>query len=112
MKLIYDSMILSRLQFSITNWGFEWDCISKLQKRALRIMSNDRYNAHTEPLFKIIISAEGKGYIRCAMYHYLFISKNPYNGEYIYIYKTIYITDKNVLTHYHGKKANLTTGFI
>ena len=34
MKLMYDSLILSHLQFGITNWGFEWDRISKLQKRA------------------------------------------------------------------------------
>ena len=32
MKLMYDSLILSHLQFGITNWGFEWDRISKLQK--------------------------------------------------------------------------------
>ena len=52
MKLMYDSLILSHLQFGITNWGFEWDRISKLQNRALRIMTIIRYNAHTEPLFK------------------------------------------------------------
>ena len=52
MKLMYDSLILSHLQFGITNWGFEWERISKLQKRAIRIMTNSRYNAHTEPLFK------------------------------------------------------------
>ena len=43
MKLMYDSLILSHLQFGITNWGFEWDRISKLQKQALRmygIMTN------------------------------------------------------------------------
>ena len=63
MKLMYDSLILSHLQFGITNWGFEWDRISKLQKRALRIMTNSGYNAHTEP--------RGKGYIRCSMYEIL-----------------------------------------
>ena len=52
MKLMYDSLILSHLQFGITNWGFEWDRISKLQKRTLRIKTNSRYNAHTEPLIK------------------------------------------------------------
>ena len=51
-KLMYDSLILSHLQFGITNWGFEWDRISKLQKCALRIMTNNRYNAHNESLFK------------------------------------------------------------
>ena len=52
MELMYDPLILSHLQFGITNWGFEWDRISKRQKRALRIMTNSRYNAHKEPLFK------------------------------------------------------------
>ena len=30
MKLMYDSLIPSHLQFGITSWGFEWDRISKL----------------------------------------------------------------------------------
>ena len=51
-ELMYDSLILSHLQFGITNWGFEWERISKLQKRALRIMTNSRCNTQTEPLFK------------------------------------------------------------
>ena len=32
MKLIYDYLILSHLQFGITCWGFEWKRILKLQK--------------------------------------------------------------------------------
>ena len=32
MKLMYDSLILSHLQFGITNWDFEWERILKLQK--------------------------------------------------------------------------------
>ena len=52
LKLMYDSLILSRLQFGITCWGFEWNRIFKLQKRALRIMENSKYNAPTETLFK------------------------------------------------------------
>ena len=52
MKLMYDSLILSHLQFGITCWGYECNRLFKLQKRALRIMTNSKYNAHTEPLFK------------------------------------------------------------
>ena len=52
MKLMYDSLILSHLQFGITCWGFECNRLFKLQKRPLRIMTNGKYNAHTEPLFK------------------------------------------------------------
>ena len=67
MKLMYDSLIISHLQFVITNWGFEWERISKLQKRALRIMTNSRYNVHMEPFFKKIDFVKGKGHIWCPM---------------------------------------------
>ena len=52
MKLMYSSLILSHLQFAVTCWGFKWDRLFKLQKRAIRIMTNSKYNAHTDPLFK------------------------------------------------------------
>ena len=51
-KLQNDSLILSHLQRRITCWGVEWYKIFKLQKRALCIMTDSKYNAHTEPLLK------------------------------------------------------------
>ena len=52
LKIMYDSLILSHIQFGITCWGFERGRLAKLQKRAVRIITNSKYNAHTEPLFK------------------------------------------------------------
>ena len=52
LKIMYDSLILSHMQFGITCWGFEWNRLAKLQKRAVRIITNSKYNAHTEPLYK------------------------------------------------------------
>ena len=52
MKLMYNSLIQTHLYFGITVWGYNCARISKLQKRAIRIISNSRYNAHTEPFFK------------------------------------------------------------
>ena len=77
MKLMYDSLILSHLQFGITNWGFEWDRISKLQKRALRIMTNSRYNAHTEPLLKQLHLLNVKDIfdVQCMKFWYKFVNK-------------------------------------
>ena len=76
MKLMYDSLILSHLQFGITNWGFEWERISKLQKRALRIMTNSRYNAHTEPLFKKLTLLKVKDIfdVQCLKFWYKFMN--------------------------------------
>ena len=52
LKIMYDSLILSHIQFGIICWGFEWGRLAKLQKRAVRNITNMKYNAHTEPLFK------------------------------------------------------------
>ena len=78
MKLMYDSSILSHLQFGfgITNWGFQWDRISKLRKRALRIMTNSRYNEHTEPLFKQLHLLKVKDIfeIQCLKFWYTYVN--------------------------------------
>ena len=81
MKWMYDSLILSNLQFGITNWGFEWDRISKLQKRALRIMTNSRYNAHTEPLLKQLHLLNVKAIfdVQCMKIWYKFVHKKRPN---------------------------------
>ena len=77
MKLMYDSLILSHLQFGITNWVFEWDRISKLQKRALRIMTSSKYNAHTELLFKQLHLLKVKDIfdVQCLKFWYKFVNR-------------------------------------
>ena len=42
MELVYDSLILTHLQFGFTCWGFEWNMIYKLQIRSLRIMTSSK----------------------------------------------------------------------
>ena len=66
MKLMCDSLILSHLQFGITCWGFESNRLFKLQKRTLRIMTNSKYDAHTEPFFKDlkVLQLDGIFYIQ------------------------------------------------
>ena len=49
---IYNSLILPQLTYGILVWGYESNCIFKLQKMALRAMTSSKYNAHTNPLFK------------------------------------------------------------
>ena len=126
MKLLYDSLILSHLQFGTTNWGFELDRISKLQKRALRIMTNSGYNAHTEPLFKQLYLL--KGYIPCSMYEiwYKFVNKKlpnyfrdmfEYNHEVhnigtrshyqLHLYPTRTSGARNVLRHHIPELLNI-----
>ena len=54
MKFLYNSLILPHLQYCILSWGFKSDRIFKLQKRAVRIITCSKYNAHTEPLLKTL----------------------------------------------------------
>ncbi len=49
---IYSSLILSYINLGILSWGYKCDRIVKLQKKAVRIVSLSKYNAHTEPIFK------------------------------------------------------------
>ena len=46
------ALILSRINYGILLWGYNSERIYKLQKKAMRIISLQKYNAHTEPLFK------------------------------------------------------------
>ena len=51
--LLYNSLILPHINYCIMAWGYQSNRMFKLQKRAIRIVANSKYNAHTEPLFKL-----------------------------------------------------------
>ncbi len=50
--LIYNSLVLSHLNFGILLWGFKCDKVFKLLNKIVRILSLSKYNAHTDALFK------------------------------------------------------------
>ena len=52
LSTIYNSLILPHTNYSILVWVFQSSRISKLQKRAVHMISCSKYNAHTETLFK------------------------------------------------------------
>ena len=133
MKLMYDSLILSHLQFGITNWGFEWDRISKLQKRALRIMTNSKYDAHTEPLFKQLrlLKVNDIFDVQCLKFWYKFVNKElpnyfrdmfKYNYELhdivtrslerLHLYPTRTSGARNVLRHHIPEILNKFPGYL
>lgn len=49
---MYNTMILPHINYGILAWGFKNNRLITLQKRAIRIITVSKYNAHTEPLFK------------------------------------------------------------
>ena len=50
--LIYNSLLLTHLNYSILAWGHSCNRIVKLQKKAIRLINSANFVAHTEPLFK------------------------------------------------------------
>ena len=51
LKTIYSSLINPHLNYCILAWGFNLDRILKLQKKAVRIITNSHFLAHTDNLF-------------------------------------------------------------
>ena len=52
LKHIYNSLIVPHIQYSMLCWGSKHAKIAVLQKRAVRIITKSKYNAHSDPLFK------------------------------------------------------------
>ena len=52
LKTLYNSLIVPHFNYSVLSWGFHTNRLSKLQKRAVIIISSSEYNSHTEPVLK------------------------------------------------------------
>ena len=52
LKMIYNSLILSRLHYGNILWGGHPGSLIKLNKKALRAIANAGYNTHTNPIEK------------------------------------------------------------
>ena len=67
-------MIESHLRYCILAWGSDPNRIAKLQKKAIRTISNAKYNAHNEPLLKKlgILSVTDIFHISCLTFYYKF----------------------------------------
>ena len=51
---LYNTLILPHLHYGLLLWGHYSDRIFKLQKRAIRTISNSKFNGHTEPICKLL----------------------------------------------------------
>ena len=52
LKTLYHCFLLPFCTYGILVWGSNTSRLSILQKKALRIITNSKYNSHTNPLFK------------------------------------------------------------
>ena len=72
LRLLYNSLVLPHLQYGILIWGFKPGRLSKLQKRAMRIITNSKYNAHTEPIFRRLNLLKLDDLFRCSALRFAF----------------------------------------
>ena len=50
--LIYNSLILSHFSYGLLLWGYDNQKIFKLQKKAIKSITNSKIRTHSDPLFK------------------------------------------------------------
>ena len=52
LRTMYNSIILPHINYGILAWGYQTQRIFILQKKAIRIITLSKYNAHTAPIYK------------------------------------------------------------
>ena len=80
LKLMYNSLILPHINYGITLWGHKSSRLVKLQKKAIRVLSKSKYNAHTEPILKkeSLLSIDDIYHLNCLKFYHKYVnSKLP-----------------------------------
>ena len=90
LKLIYTSLVMCHFTYCITLWGHAPGRLTNLQKRAIRIISNSKYNAHTIPIFKKLnlLQINDIFKLQCMKFYHKYI-----NNQLPEFFQTFYISD-------------------
>ena len=104
LKTMYSSLILSQLNYSILAWGFESSRIFKLQKKAVRIITNSKYNAHTEPIFKSLYLLKVEDIFKLQILKFYFRHRNHSLPNYFQNIEYNRISDRHT---YNTRQRNL-----
>ena len=67
---IYNSLILPHFNYGLCSWGFHSDDLFALQKKAVRVVANRPYIAHTDPIFNKYTLIKYMTYINCNYTNY------------------------------------------
>ena len=97
LQILYNSLILSHLNRNITAWGFASHKLCRLQKRALRLITDISYNAHYQPLFKALgtLTLDDTFKMQCLKFYYNLFKVNCHHFlTYFLLKKLPFITTK------------------
>ena len=94
-KSIYYAIFISHLSYVCTAWGHNMipkHCITLLQKKAMRVISFTRYDAHTVPIFVKVNIIKFSDLI--LLYNCLFICK-PFISKSSSVFSHVFILASN-----------------
>ena len=98
LKIIYNSLFLSHLNYGITARGFNVTVgprIKNIAKKAIRFISNANYNSHTTPMFKNLQLLQAVDIFKLACFKLFYKCENRIIPDYF----------KNMFqTHEHKKR--------
>ena len=98
---IYNSLVLSHLNFGILLWGHKCERVLKLQKKAVRIVKNVKFNAHTEPIFKNLNLLRIDDILKLQELKFYFKSRNNLLPFYLQNIPLLHINE----IHYHNTRG-------
>ena len=83
LKIIYNSLFLSHLNYGITAWGFNvGPRIKTLQQKAIRFIYNAKYNSHTTIMFKNLHLLQAVDIFKLARFNFLYKCENRLIPDY------------------------------
>ena len=100
--LLYNTLFLPHINYSILVWGYNCERIIKLQKRTIRLLNVSKYNAHTDHLFKKFKLLKVKDILKVQglkFYYKLIHHKLP-----AYLQNLQLLTNSNI--HSHNTRGN------
>ena len=104
LKTLYSSLNLPHFNYGLKLWGSSCNAVELIQKRAVRVVTNSKYFAHTSPLFKaqkLMRVADLYNY-QCLIFHYKI--EHGLVPEY---FRNFTIHNWNVHTHFTRGRNNL-----
>jgi len=101
---LYNTLILPHFNYGLLVWGHDTTRLHILQKRAIRTITNSKYNSHTEPLCKLLNIIKLPDLYKLELYKLYFKIEN----EHVPYYLT---TVLNPLTHHYNTRREAIQQF-
>ena len=94
---LYNILILPHFNYGLILWGHDNTRLHKLQKRAIRTITNSRYNSHTEPICKLLNIFKLPDLYKLELYKLYYKIENEQVPNY-------FTTVINPLTHHYNTR--------